>query len=104
MLLVRCVERQCNEPRRVSPIADGLGPVSADAPAGARLRAPMARPAPVDAPAVAAFDLDGTLTHGGSVVHWLTAVGGGSLVRQALLQHAGALAVGAIRSGLPADA
>ena len=64
----------------------------------------MARTAPVDAPAVAAFDLDGTLTHGGSVVHWLTAVAGGHLVRRALLAPAGALVAGAVRSGPPADA
>ena len=63
----------------------------------------MARTVPADAPAVAAFDLDGTLTEGGSVVHWLTAVAGPSLVRRALLRHAHALLRGAIRSGAAAD-
>ncbi|HEV3212909.1 MAG TPA: HAD-IB family hydrolase [Acidimicrobiales bacterium] len=63
----------------------------------------MARTAPVPPPAVAAFDLDGTLTRGGSVVHWLTAVAGASRVRRALAQHAAALATGAVRSGAAAD-
>lgn len=64
----------------------------------------MAANVPADAPAVAAFDLDGTLTHGGSVVNWLSAVAGARLVRRALIQHAVALAAGAIRSGAAADA
>jgi len=63
----------------------------------------MARTVPADAPAVAAFDLDGTLTHGGSVVHWLTAVAGAPAVRRALARHAAALIAGAIRSGPAAD-
>ena len=57
-----------------------------------------------DAPAaVAAFDLDGTLTEGGSVIHWLSAVGGRRAVRRAVAHHASTLAVGAIRSGHTAD-
>jgi phosphatidylglycerophosphatase C len=63
----------------------------------------MARTVPADAPAVAAFDLDGTLTNRGSVVHWLTAVAGAAGVRRSLLHHAHALARGAIRSGTAAD-
>ncbi len=59
---------------------------------------------PADAPAAAAFDLDGTLTHGGSVVHWLTAVAGAGVVRRALAEHAVALVAGAVRSGGAADA
>jgi phosphatidylglycerophosphatase C len=55
------------------------------------------------APAVAAFDLDGTLTEGGSVVHWLTAVAGRRAVRRATIAHLPALAVGAVRSGRSAD-
>lgn len=64
----------------------------------------MAATVPVDAPAVAAFDLDGTLTHGGSVVHWLGDVAGPRVVRHALARHATALVAGAIRSGSAADA
>jgi phosphatidylglycerophosphatase C len=64
----------------------------------------MPRPAPADAPAVAAFDLDGTLAHGGSVVHWLTAVAGQSAVRRAIARHAVALAAAAVRAGEAADA
>jgi phosphatidylglycerophosphatase C len=56
------------------------------------------------APAVAAFDLDGTLTEGGSVVHWLTAVAGRRAVRRATARHLPALGVGALRSGAAADA
>jgi phosphatidylglycerophosphatase C len=55
------------------------------------------------APAVAAFDLDGTLTEGGSVVRWLAAVAGPRQVRASLVRHLGALAVGAVRSGASAD-
>jgi phosphatidylglycerophosphatase C len=55
------------------------------------------------APAVAAFDLDGTLTEGGSVVHWLAAVAGRRAVRHATIGHLGALGVGAVRSGRAAD-
>jgi phosphatidylglycerophosphatase C len=64
----------------------------------------MARSAPADAPAVAAFDLDGTLTDRGSVVRWLTAVCGIHAVRAALYHRAVALIGGAIRSGPAADA
>jgi len=55
------------------------------------------------APAVAAFDLDGTLTDGGSVVSWLSVVAGPRAVRRALLAHAPSLVVGAVRSGTAAD-
>lgn len=63
----------------------------------------MPRTVPDDAPAVAAFDLDGTLTTGGSVVHWLSAIAGAGVVRRALARHATALVSGAIRSGSAAD-
>jgi phosphatidylglycerophosphatase C len=63
----------------------------------------MASPVPADAPAVAAFDLDGTLTDGGSVVAWLTAVAGATAVRRAIVRHALPLLVGAVRSGADAD-
>lgn len=64
----------------------------------------MAPPDPAPPrPAVAAFDLDGTLTDGGSVVPWLTAVAGRDVVARAIARHAGALAVGAVRSGTAAD-
>jgi phosphatidylglycerophosphatase C len=63
----------------------------------------MAATVPADAPAVAAFDLDGTLTRGGSVVQWLTAVAGSRTVRRALLAHAPGLLTGALRSGAAAD-
>ncbi len=56
------------------------------------------------APAVAAFDLDGTLTQGGSVVHWLSAVAGRPAVRASIARHSPALIAGAIRSGHAADA
>jgi phosphatidylglycerophosphatase C len=59
---------------------------------------------PIDpSSAVAAFDLDGTLTDGGSVVHWLSAVAGRTSVRRATRRHLGALALGAVRSGTAAD-
>jgi phosphatidylglycerophosphatase C len=54
-------------------------------------------------PAVAAFDLDGTLTDGGSVVHWLTAVAGRRVVSEAIARHGVSLARGAVRSGEAAD-
>jgi len=63
----------------------------------------MARTVPADAPAAAAFDLDGTLTHGGSVVRWLSAVCGADAVRGALSRQAVRLVGGAIRSGQAAD-
>lgn len=64
----------------------------------------MASSSPHDpAPAVAAFDLDGTLTQGGSVVHWLSAVASRSVVRTSIARHGPALIAGAIRSGHAAD-
>ena len=54
-------------------------------------------------PVVAAFDLDGTLTSGGSVFKWLGAVAGRRDVNRAALRLAGPLLVGAIRSGTSAD-
>jgi phosphatidylglycerophosphatase C len=63
----------------------------------------MAPSVPADPPAVAAFDLDGTLTDGGSVVAWLTAVAGATAVRGAILRHGLPLLVGAVRSGSSAD-
>lgn len=55
------------------------------------------------APAVAAFDLDGTLTEGGSVVRWLSDVAGGPRVRRSIAANAAGLLAGAIRSGTVAD-
>lgn len=55
------------------------------------------------APAVAAFDLDGTLTDGGSVVKWLAAVAGRARVTRSVLAHAVPLLYGAARSGRAAD-
>ncbi len=55
-------------------------------------------------PVVAAFDLDGTLTNGGSVFHWLCHVAGTSRAYRALLRLAIPLAIGAVRSGPSADA
>jgi len=55
------------------------------------------------APAVAAFDLDGTLTDGGSVVHWLSAVASRASVRTSIVRHGPALLAGAVRSGRTAD-
>jgi HAD superfamily hydrolase (TIGR01490 family) len=54
-------------------------------------------------PSVAAFDLDGTLTQGGSVFPWLRDIAGSPAVLRASLRHVGALTVGAIRSGSSAD-
>lgn len=54
-------------------------------------------------PAVAAFDLDGTITEGGSVVHWLCAIAGRTAVRASVLRHGPALFAGAVRSGHTAD-
>jgi HAD superfamily hydrolase (TIGR01490 family) len=56
-----------------------------------------------NAPIVAAFDLDGTLTEGGSVFHWLRFIAGDSTVARAALPLLVPLAVGAIRSGRWAD-
>jgi len=54
-------------------------------------------------PVVAAFDLDGTLTEGGSVFHWLRHVAGDATVARAALPLLVPLTVGAIRSGHWAD-
>jgi phosphatidylglycerophosphatase C len=54
-------------------------------------------------PSVAAFDLDGTLTEGGSVFPWLREIAGSSAVLRSSLRHGGPLIVGAIRSGSSAD-
>ncbi len=54
-------------------------------------------------PVVAAFDLDGTLTEGGSVFHWLRFVAGDATVARAALPLLVPLTVGAIRSGQWAD-
>ena len=64
----------------------------------------MASTTPDRPAAVAAFDLDGTLTEGGSVVHWLGAIGGTTTVRRAVLRHSASLLGGAVRSGSAADA
>ncbi len=52
---------------------------------------------------MAAFDLDGTLTEGGSVFRWLRAVAGTGRVYAATLALVGPLLVGALRSGPAAD-
>jgi phosphatidylglycerophosphatase C len=54
-------------------------------------------------PIVAAFDLDGTLTRGGSVFHWLRYLAGDAAVFQAAASLAIPLTIGAIRSGQWAD-
>lgn len=54
-------------------------------------------------PIVAAFDLDGTLTEGGSVFHWLRFVAGDAVVARAALPLLVPLTVGAIRAGHWAD-
>lgn len=54
-------------------------------------------------PVVAAFDLDGTLTEGGSVVAWLRFIAGPHATVAALARLAVPLTVGAIRSGPSAD-
>lgn len=56
-----------------------------------------------NSPAVAAFDLDGTLTEGGSVYPWLQRIAGAGRARRAVWSLLGPLAVGAIRSGRWAD-
>ncbi len=52
---------------------------------------------------VAAFDLDGTLTEGGSVFRWLRWIAGGGRTYGAALRLAIPLSLGAIRSGRSAD-
>ncbi|MFI5036156.1 MAG: HAD-IB family hydrolase [Acidimicrobiales bacterium] len=54
-------------------------------------------------PAVAAFDLDGTLTAGGSVFRWLRFLAGDRAAYAAALRLAAPLLVGALRSGRSAD-
>jgi phosphatidylglycerophosphatase C len=54
-------------------------------------------------PTVAAFDLDGTLTRGGSVFPWLRFLCGRRTVYRAALPLTFALVIGAIRSGTAAD-
>lgn len=56
-----------------------------------------------DRPVVAAFDLDGTLTEGGSVGRWLRAVGGTRRLYGAGLSLAVPLGIGAVLSGSAAD-
>jgi phosphatidylglycerophosphatase C len=60
----------------------------------------MDSPAP---PVVAAFDLDGTLTEGGSVFPWLKSVAGRGRTWRAALSLAVPLTVGAFRSSRWAD-
>ena len=55
------------------------------------------------APVVAAFDLDGTLTEGGSVFLWLRRLAGTGRAYQAALRLLVPLAVGAVRSSQWAD-
>ncbi len=55
------------------------------------------------APVIAAFDLDGSLTEGGSVWRWLRYIAGTGAVIVAALPLAVPLTVGAIRSGKWAD-
>jgi phosphatidylglycerophosphatase C len=54
-------------------------------------------------PVVAAFDLDGTLTEGGSVFPWLKSVAGRGRTWRAALSLAVPLTIGAIRSSQWAD-
>lgn len=54
-------------------------------------------------PVVAAFDLDGTLTEGGSVFAWLEAIAGRGATYRAASALALPLAMGALRSGYRAD-
>ena len=56
-----------------------------------------------DRPVVAAFDLDGTLTEGGSVGRWLRAIGGYGRFYGAGISLALPLTVGAVMSGPAAD-
>ncbi len=54
-------------------------------------------------PVVAAFDLDGTLTRGGSVFHWLRFLSSDATVARAALPLTVPLVVGALRAGHWAD-
>jgi HAD superfamily hydrolase (TIGR01490 family) len=54
-------------------------------------------------PVVAAFDLDGTLTEGGSVFPWLKSIAGRGRTWRATLSLALPLAIGALRSSRWAD-
>jgi phosphatidylglycerophosphatase C len=58
----------------------------------------------LSSPTVAAFDLDGTLTEGGSVFKWLRRLTSSPAVLRAALRLAVPLIVGALRSGARADA
>jgi phosphatidylglycerophosphatase C len=55
------------------------------------------------APVVAAFDLDGTLTEGGSVFPWLKSIAGRGRTWRAAISLAVPLAIGAVRSSRWAD-
>lgn len=59
--------------------------------------------AAISSPVVAAFDLDGTLSNGGSVFKWLRYVAGARATWTASLRLAGPLFVGVLRSGAWAD-
>ncbi len=63
----------------------------------------MTQPEVTAVPVVAAFDLDGTLTEGGSVFRWLRWIAGGGRTVAATLRLAIPLSVGAVRSGTSAD-
>ena len=54
-------------------------------------------------PVVAAFDLDGTLTEGGSVFHWLSYIAGRGRTYRCALDLLVPLTVGALLSGSAAD-
>jgi phosphatidylglycerophosphatase C len=58
---------------------------------------------PPKSPVVAAFDLDGTLTEGGSVFNWLRFVAGSNIVNREALRLLIPLTIGGIRSGAHAD-
>ncbi len=58
---------------------------------------------PEPRPVVAAFDLDGTLTEGGSVVKWLSHVAGWAPTYRAMATHLPSMAYGAVMSGTAAD-
>ncbi len=64
---------------------------------------PAGRPQPVERPTVAAFDFDGTLTRGGSVLPFLVAVRGPVPTAMAVLRSLPGLIRGALFSGAAAD-